>query len=235
MKRSKRWVKRQRRIERREERQARREQRIADRQANHDHDHDHHHPEPSAPDLRRNPDATLDALVTIDGNWDASFFKDRVTDGIFDVRINTATMTDATQVYVREFIEEVDEIIGTPVVVDRPNSPKPDLLIEQTFDWNTVYSSLSNYDDNNIAGLAFLHDDLVHATFKPPLQTYGELSTIDKYVIGHEILHGFGLDHPEGVGSNTAFNSHDSLMSYNLSGNSQITSLDAQALSSIWG
>ena len=216
----------------RKERQAqRREQRRLDRLADQHPDHDHHD------DPRLSPDASPDSLIGDDSvGWRSSFFTNRVrlTDNVFDVTIDEATMSLAAQAYITNLIQEIDSITGIQVAVERPGI-KPDLLIEKTYDWSE-YSSLSGQDVSRAAGLAFVHDDIVHATWRErSTDVTGLLSTETKYVIGHEILHGFGLMHPGDDGYNPDFNSHDTLLSYTRSGNSQLTALDHAALQQLWG
>lgn len=222
---------------RRKERQAqRREQRRLDRLADQHHDHDHHDHD-HHDDPRLSPDASPDSLIGDDSvNWKSSVFTNRVrlTDNVFDVTIDEATMSFAAQTYITGLIQEIDSITGIQVVIERPGI-KPDLLIEKTDNWSE-YGSLNGQDTSRYAGLAFIDNDIVHATWKET-STYatGLLTTETKYVIGHEILHGFGLMHPGNDGYNPDFNSHDTLLSYTRSGNSQLTALDQAALQQLWG
>ena len=239
--------KERRQAKRREERQARREQRrldkLADQQHDQDHDHDHHdtHDQEKVVfefvDPRLNPDASPDSLIGDDSvDWRASFFTDRVklTDNIFDVTIDKATMSLVAQTYITDLIQEIDSITGTQIAIGR-SGVKPDLLIEKTDNWSE-YGALSGQDTSGYAGLAFFDNDIVHATWKET-STYatGALTTETEYVIGHEILHGFGLMHPGDNGYNPDFNTHDTLLSYTRSGNSQLTALDQAALQQLWG
>ena len=62
------------------------------------------------------------------------------------------------------------------------------------------------------------------------------LSDWGKYIITHEILHNFGLEHPNDNGYDPNFTTRDTLMSYNWTGTYQgITDLDQQALQYNWG
>jgi len=57
----------------------------------------------------------------------------------------------------------------------------------------------------------------------------------EKHTITHELLHGLGLGHPDDSGFNPAWDSGDSVMSYNGDGNGTLSTLDINALHSIWG
>ena len=69
-----------------------------------------------------------------------------------------------------------------------------------------------------------------------------DIKPMTKQVITHEILHVFGLSHPNNVGSEPGFTWTDTAMSYNppgsqtgLMNSSHITDLDREALNLIWG
>ena len=241
----KRQNRKERRLARRKKQQAkRREQRrldrLADRQHDQDqHDHDNHDHDQDRTrikiNLGYNENATPDQLIgdsTV--NWNSEIFTNRVQDGIFDVEIDTSTMGDLAETFIRSTISQIDEITGIKVHVGRPGA-FPDLVIERTNDWSEYASLSDNENLADYAGLAFFNDGKAHATWKTTTLEGSELSSETKYVINHEILHGFGLMHPDNDGFNEAFNANDTLMSYNRTGNSQLTKLDLAALSSLWG
>ena len=62
------------------------------------------------------------------------------------------------------------------------------------------------------------------------------LTGYGQYVITHEILHNFGLKHPNDNGLDPNFTQKDTVMSYRWDGNYYgIAPLDQQALQYLWG
>ena len=56
-----------------------------------------------------------------------------------------------------------------------------------------------------------------------------------RQVVVHEILHTFGVGHPQGTGRSPHYNSDDTVMSYNFTGTFRgMSELDKRTLSSIW-
>ena len=180
-----------------------------------------------------NPHANANSLIGgRHVNWNANYFTDRVRDGVFDVQLNEETMSYAEELHIRETLRQIDEVTGIKVRIDRKGA-HADLVMEKS-DFDN-YDSLTNLDHSNAAGLAFIDSNKVHAVWEDTHYDRDGLSYFTEYVITHEMLHGFGLMHPEDSGYNSKFNTSDTLMSYNHTGNSQLTDLDLAALSQVWG
>jgi hypothetical protein len=62
-----------------------------------------------------------------------------------------------------------------------------------------------------------------------------KLTAFEKHLIRHEIAHALGLDHPYGNGANPRYDTRDTVMSYNWTGNYNYTFSDVQALQELWG
>ena len=173
------------------------------------------------------------------GGWWASYFTDRITgtDGVIDVNIAEGTMGHYEIDYINEVIDNVESIIDTEIRIGTSKRDS-DITIARVLGYER-FDVLTGVNYSGYQGLAFVNGDHVMATFNDSKFTTDEhgvtvLSDETKYVIAHEFLHALGLQHPDGNGFNTAFTTDDTLMSYNKTGNFQLTNLDATALSHLW-
>ncbi len=210
----------------------------------HDHDHDHSHSDPEV------------LHATGWHNWAPA----QITDGIIDVWISP-DLPAIEYDFAAALIQEIDEIIGTPVRLS---------IIDQA-DIKVHRSTMADYVQHGTTtafGLAYSEGSVAHATWaNEPMDKSGyqnaapsdplvgplpqrftpapvhplfpqpqELSIRGKNVITHEILHTFGLSHPLDDGNAPGFDWSDTAMSYNLAPftGSGITHLDTLALASIW-
>ena len=207
---------------------------------NHDHSHEWEH------------DGRYESVIgqQRDGDgWWSSYFTDRIygTDGVIDIKIAEGTMGHYEIDFINELIDDVESIIDTEIQIEQSKSDA-DITIARVLGYDQ-FDSLTGQDYSNVGGLAFIDNDHVYATFNDSefvhndiynehgdfVETRTELSDYTKYVIAHEFLHALGLQHPDDDGSNPGYSTDDTLMSYNQTGNFELTNLDSSALDYLWG
>lgn len=190
----------------------------------------------------------------------AKWYTHRVstTDGVFDIYLDDDRLHAKEKAHVIQVIQEIDAITGIPINITDTQTENTDLVVGHTDQGQLFDVGLEAYDDAN--GLAFLHSDGdAHSTWrdadyitrfvwkrdksgKIKKDKHGKfkskevLSDYGKYVIAHEILHNFGLEHPHDDGYAKGYTTDDTLMSYNWEGEyNGLGILDQQALQHVWG
>lgn len=168
------------------------------------------------------------------------------TDGTIQVHVEKS-MPKSVRKHVREVLNVIDELTGIEVKRVK-NRAIADIVLhdeEETF-------GLDHPTANKLGGLSWAEPGEVHAAWKfDEVMRYNEhklgkkgnpnpgyeLTTWGRYVIAHEILHSFGLSHPDQDGYNPDFNTKDTLMSYNWKGGwkGSLGSIDTDALQDLWG
>ena len=103
-----------------------------------------------------------------------------------------------------------------------------------------LYFADSNTDwQDDDLGTTYFNDDWVEILWKDSDDKLSTFTSNDKNTIVHEIGHALGIDHPEGDGFNSDWDTADTVMSYNKGDDGQwrtwYSTLDLQALQSIWG
>ena len=216
---------------------------------NHNHDHGHHDHS-----HEWDHDGRYESVIGQyeDGDsWWASYFTDLInnSDGIIDIHIAEGTMGHQEIEFINELIDDIEEVIDTEIQIES-RKVDSDITIARVLGYEQ-FDVLTGTDYSHVDGLAFLDEDGDHifATFndsefktEPVYNEYGDvvdfnttLSDDTKYVIAHELLHALGLQHPDDNGWNAAYNTDDTLMSYNRTGNFDLTNIDSTALDILWG
>lgn len=186
----------------------------------------------------------------------------QVEDGIIDIFVEDS-LNDQARQFALETVQQIDEIIGTPVRINTADRPDLDIRIGSVpsfdnFDVSGSPGGLATVDDDGVSN-ALIREDLVRlvpiqiterraarrarraAKGKELRPLPEQLAASTKRIINHEILHAFGLSHPDDDGHAPAWDTDDSIMSYRLVGdldyglNSSIGHHDVQALQEIWG
>ena len=175
-------------------------------------------------------------VVQFEPRWDLNWFRRQVgRDGVFDIKVREETLSDAEKDHVYKTLDHIDEIIGTPIRINDKATGRLDAEIYAIDSFNDHPDVLAwGFNDSNTAGLAHIRNGVTNAMFRSD----DVLTTFDKYVISHEILHVFGLYEPNGNGYSKGFDTADTLMSYNPDQTGytfDITSRDAHALQLAWG
>ena len=212
---------------------------------NHNHDH-HDHSNEWEYDGRYE---TVVGKYEDGDSWWASYFTDSIknSDGIIDIHIAEGTMGHYEIDFINELIDDIEEIIDTEIQIESRKADS-DITVARVLGYDQ-FDVLTGKDYSNVGGLAFIDDDHLMATFNDSEFTteevyneYGDvvdhittLSDDTKYVIAHELLHVLGLQHPDDNGWNMAYNTDDTLMSYNRTGNFELTNIDSTALDILWG
>lgn len=190
----------------------------------------------------------------------SSWIPEQITDGVVDVYMDK-TLQGLARKHAIDIIEDIDAIIGTPVRFVDQLDTDTDIRIGVRDDFEGITdpkaAGVAHIDANLVAN-AYIRNDYLLETDKQisfarakrrgrrlakgrkvrPLRQV--LQSASKMILTHEILHTFGLSHPDNDGLNPAWDTNDSVMSYNLVGdwkhgvNSDVSALDTAALLSIW-
>ena len=152
--------------------------------------------------------------------------------------------------YYKSVFREIDELTGITFVKTKRREaniriiPIEDITDDtrlELFDHDHDHSVTTEYlpvsSEDAVMGRASPYTDKVKLFIK---DNDSIVTSVEKYVILHEIGHSLGLGHPDGNGSNPEFTSEDTVMSYNLQdswffGDQYYTELDQQALTQLWG
>ncbi len=198
--------------------------------------------------------------LLVDNAARGRYFQNRIntTDGVFDVFVDGSRLHRTELAHVLDVLGEVDSITGVPINVAYAQTDNTDLVVGHTPRGQLYDAGLEDYD--SAQGLAWLHsdgdahsswrDDGNVTSFKKKRNKKGKvkfdedgnpkyretLTGYGKYVITHEILHNFGLKHPNDNGLDPSFTQKDTVMSYRWDGTYHgIGTLDHQALQYLWG
>jgi hypothetical protein len=181
-------------------------------------------------------------------SW-ASVVKGLVRDGVVKVWIEPS-LPKPVKKHIRKVLKEVGRIPGIEIKIVK----KVGKASIRLYDEEETYG-LDHPTANRLGGLTWasgLTGD-IHAAWKfDRVMRYNkhlkrkkdgtykaghEMTDYGKYVIAHEILHGFGLSHPEKDGRTPGYTTKKTLMSYNWRGGwkGALPQMDVDALTSIWG
>ena len=202
----------------------------------------------------------LDSSSLTATSW-AQWAPDQVTDGVIDIYLDK-TLQGLARDHTIDVIEDIDEIIGTPIRFVKELDADTDIRVGVRDDFEGIIGPGSAgvaHVDENLVSNAYIRTDWVLETDKQISSRKAErrakriakgkdvrplkqvLQAVSKRILTHEVLHVFGLSHPDDDGYNAAWDTNDSVMSYNTVGsweygiNFDVSPLDAGALQSIWG
>lgn len=178
--------------------------------------------------------------VLANDNGRGKFIQDRLdkTDGVFDVVMDVNRLKTSELIHVAEVLKEIDELTGIPLGVTTEVTDATDLVIGH-IDVGEAYD-VGLEDWNSATGLSWLHSDGdIHSSWRDSVKVTNSddsISEYGKWVITHEILHGFGLTHPNDDGYAPGYTHDQTAMSYNWQGVYHgIGVIDQGALQTLWG
>lgn len=172
-------------------------------------------------------------------DW-SEYVPQQISDGIIHVKLSD-DLPKRERVYAQKFLNKVDEVIDPPVQITN-DSNLADIIVD---DIKPQDADSSQYEGTTAAAMAYIIDKKMYATWRRDYfdspQGYTRSKRLTKYfkrVIGHEILHTFGLSHPNNNGKEPGFDVTDTIMSYNKDENfkwhNTMGPLDVAALEAIW-
>ena len=130
--------------------------------------------------------------------------------------------------HTKRVLNQVERITGVDIVIgsSRGFSNRSELDIIQADPDNQPYGTVGVWSPETWGSIIAYED------FSGGVRSddYIELATIT-----HEIGHAFGLDHPAGGGFDSRYDTGDTIMSYNDTGEIGFSQSDIQTLATIWG
>ena len=198
-----------------------------------------------------------DPSVLAASSW-ADVPGDYLEDGKLEIVVDK-TMARPVKRLVKGTLKQISSIIGHEIDIltglDKADA-ETDIVVKDVVEYT---GELAPYSD--AAGLAYFHDyvtdawhtsGVAHATWKTSevekevaiYNKKGEfkrsksvlVNAYSELIIVHEVLHTFGLSHPNNNGPEEGYDTDGTLMSYNWKGSfSGMTDLDKAALGYIWG
>jgi len=178
--------------------------------------------------------------VLANDNARGKFIQQRLneTDGVFDVVMDIDRLKVSELIHVAEVLKEIDELTGIPLGVTTEVTNATDLIIGHTDVGEAFDVGLEGYDGST--GLSWLHSSGdIYSSWRDSVKVTngdGSISEYGKWVITHEILHGFGLTHPNDDPYAAGYTQDQTAMSYNWQGVYHgISELDQSALQTLWG
>ena len=189
-------------------------------------------------------------MCVLCNSWSTWAPENYLENGRIEVRADKALAKPAKRL-VRKTIREIDQITGVEIdfsFSDDVLAADADVVIHGVDEWTGDEAQFNG----RARGLAFVDDGVAHATWRNDLiigekrlyNKKGQLRKVkpafvnerSKYTIAHEILHVFGLSHPNDNGYDTGFDTNSTLMSYFFTGQyNGLGPLDEATLIDIWG
>jgi hypothetical protein len=169
----------------------------------------------------------IDPRALISRGWARSLWKFSGEDGIVEYHINergrgrgNLPMSSKESNFIRDTFDLLDELTGLSFV-ESLKSSTADIRVK-------CASNLGGSE-----GATFRNDGWFDVFWKDKKDF--KLTSFEKHLIRHEIGHALGLNHLYGWPGNPRYDTRDTVMSYNWTGNFNYTSSDVSALQDLWG
>ena len=162
-------------------------------------------------------------------------------DNVINYSWRKKRISKAERKEIKNIFQEIDDLTG--LTFKKTKKKNDDIRFFSVPDINEthkaeIFESINPLPvEDLIVGRASARRDRIKIFFR---DNDKEVTTLDKYVLRHEIGHALGLAHPDGDGANPDWNSSDTIMSYNVFEGPFFmyygyTDTDKKALQQNWG
>ena len=162
-------------------------------------------------------------------------------DNVINYSWRKKRISKAERKEIKNIFQEIDDLTG--LTFKKTKKKNDDIRFFSVPDINETHKAEISESINPfpvedlIVGRASARRDRIKIFFR---DNDKEVTTLDKYVLRHEIGHALGLAHPDGDGANPDWNSSDTIMSYNVFEGPFFmyygyTDTDKKALQQNWG
>lgn len=170
-------------------------------------------------------------------------------DKVINYSWKKSTLSRKERKEIKSVLQEIDDLTGLSFVKTTRKDDGLRFIYTEEITDSTRFELDDDHDhgdegfpfDDAVMGRASARDNRIKIFVK---DDDDNVDFLEKYVLRHEIGHALGLSHPRGEGDNPNFTSEDTIMSYNVYGQSLgltafryfgFTDLDKQALQHNWG